>query len=57
MKLDEWLRAGGNVSPAESLAPQIADVEARLAHLALRMDEAENLLKRIHDHLSQFHKI
>ena len=55
-KFVDWGEADTTKNKAAADA-QFADINTRLEHLAKRMDEAENLLKRVYDHLSQYHRI
>ena len=47
--IKQWLRAWLGVHTVTQA--QILDINLRMEHLANRMDEAEHLLKRIHDHM------
>jgi hypothetical protein len=55
----EIAKLQGKAAKVLNVAPeaQVSDTNVRLEHLSKRMDEAENLLKRIYDHLRQFHRI
>ncbi len=52
----DWGEKDAEVAKVETEA-HFTTTDTGLDHLSKRVDELELLVKRIHDHLSQFHRI